>query len=79
MKGRLILIMACTAVLTACGGIVPCTEPGLYESALQADPLLVPNDLDNLQAHKELKIPEPSPRPPRSEDAGCLESPPAFQ
>ena len=79
MKCRLILILASTAVLASCGGTVPCAEPGFYMTAQQADPLLVPDDLDNLQAHKELTIPEPSPRLPRSDDAGCLESPPAFQ
>ena len=79
MNGRLILITICLALVSACGGNKSCFDPKHYQEAQQYDPVAVPDDLDDLQSHKELRIPEPSPRPPRPEDGSCLESPPAFQ
>jgi len=79
MSGRLILSTVFVAVLAACGGNQSCDEPQRYQSAQQLGPLVVPEDLDNLQTHKELKIPEVSPRQPRPANAGCLASPPAIQ
>ena len=78
MNLRFLLISVCLAVLTGCGGNKSCDEPQRYEEARGVDPVKVPGDLDNLQTHKELKIPEPSPRPPRPATAGCLASPPTF-
>jgi uncharacterized lipoprotein len=79
MSGRLILLTVVVLMLGACGGNQSCDEPQRYQSAQQVGPLVVPDDLDNLQTHKELKIPDVSPRKPRPEDAGCLASPPAIQ
>jgi hypothetical protein len=78
MISRLILLAACMSMLASCGGPRPCDEARPYQSSNLGDPVSVPDDLDNLQPQKELKIPEPSPRPPRPEDAGCLQSPPPF-
>jgi uncharacterized lipoprotein len=78
MKLRLVLLMTCVSVLASCSGAKPCEEVRPYNSSQLAEPVQVPDDLDSLQAQKELKIPEPSPRPPRPEGAGCLESPPAY-
>jgi len=78
MNSRLIVLAACLSVLASCGGAKTCDEERRYQSSQLVEPLQVPDDLDNLQARKELVIPEPSPRPPRPEDAGCLESPPAY-
>ena len=78
MNGRLILITACLTLVSACGGNKSCFEPKRYQASQQFDPVVVPDDLDDLQSNKELRIPEPSPRPPRPENASCLEAPPSF-
>jgi hypothetical protein len=78
MSLRLVILTMCMCVLASCGGAPTCDEERLYEASQLAEPVSVPDDLDNLQAQKELQIPEPSPRPPRAEDAGCLETPPAY-
>lgn len=78
MKLHLILMMACLSTLAACGSGPTCDEPRLYQASQLSEPVQVPEDLDNLQSQKELQIPNVSPRPPRAEDAGCLESPPPF-
>ncbi len=75
---RLSLLAPVLIALSACGGNQSCLEPQLYESAQQGEPIKVPEDLDELEARKELKIPEPSPRPPRAESDKCIDSPPAF-
>ncbi len=78
MSLRLLVLLACMSAIASCGGAQTCDEERLYESSQLVEPLQVPDDLDDLQSQKELRIPEPSPRPPRPEDAGCLESPPAY-
>lgn len=75
---RLSLLAPVLIALSACGGNQSCLEPQLYESAQQGEPIKVPEDLDELEARKELKIPEPSPRPPRAESDKCIDAPPAF-
>ena len=78
MNLRLLVLLACMSAIASCGSGPTCDEERLYEASELVEPLQVPEDLDNLQSQKELRIPEPSPRPPRAEDAGCLESPPAY-
>jgi uncharacterized lipoprotein len=78
MSGRLILLTVFVVMLGGCGGNQSCEDSQRYQSAQQVGPLVVPDDLDNLQTHKELKIPEVSPRKPRPADAGCLALPPAI-
>jgi len=76
---RVSLLALTLIALSACGGNQSCNESQLYQSAQQGKPIAVPDDLDELQVRKELKIPEPSPRPPRAEGAGCLDYPPAIR
>ena len=78
MNLRLVILTACMSAVVSCGSAPTCDEERLYEASRLVEPLQVPDDLDNLQSQRELQIPEPSPRPPRPEDAGCLESPPAY-
>jgi len=78
MISRLIVLAACLSVFASCGGARTCDEERRYQSSQLVEPLKVPDDLDNLRARKELAIPEASPRPPRPEDAGCLEAPPSY-
>ena len=73
---RIILLCATMPFFAACGGNDSCDDFEHYQSARLADPLVVPDDLDALPANKALIIPEPSPRPERAADAGCLDEPP---
>jgi len=79
MNLRFILLTASMALLASCSSTPSCYEPQLYQESREADPVDVPDDLDNLQSHKELKIPDASPRPPRPANADCLEKPPVYQ
>lgn len=73
---RLSLFVVMFAALSACASDRHCDKRKLYISAQTNAPVAVPEDLDAPAANKELVIPEPSPSPPRDEDAGCVESPP---
>ena len=72
------LMLIALSALSACGGTQNCHKPQLYQSAQQGDRIAIPDDLDELQLRKELKIPEPSPRPPRPEGGACMDAPPTF-
>lgn len=65
--------------LGACSNAPTCEEPEEYESAELGKRIVPPDDLDELPAYKEMVIPESSPRPPRSADAGCLDRPPVLR
>ena len=65
--------------LGACSNAPTCDEPEAYESAVLGKRIEPPDDLDELPAYKEMVIPESSPRPPRSADAGCLDRPPTLR
>jgi len=66
-------------VLGACSTQENCDEPGFYEFAESGQRIEAPEGLDNLQAIKELKIPEASPRPPREAGSGCIDRPPTLR
>jgi len=73
---RLILLMISLAALGACSGSRTCEKEQSYQRARLGQPIVVPDDLDELESVKELKIPEPSGQPPRPDDAGCIDKPP---
>lgn len=70
------LLVFSLTVLAACGGNKTCEEEEFYESSRLGEPIVVPDDLDDIDTVNELKIPEPSGRPPRPADAGCVDQPP---
>ncbi len=74
------LVLAATGVfLGGCSNAPTCDEPGFYESAQLGKRIEPPEDLDELEASREMVIPEPSPRPPRAAGAGCIEMPPTLR
>lgn len=79
---RLTRMAAGIAVMTmlgACGGNKACTEPELYQAAVEGKRIVVPEGLSGLSESAELKIPEVSPQPPPAEGSPCLELPPAYK
>lgn len=73
---RLSLLAVLLVTLSACAGNEHCDKQKLYSSAQLNDPISIPEDLDAPAANKDLRIPQAAPKPPRDEDAGCVESPP---
>ena len=75
-----IILIACVACLTACGGSkdLTCDEVSPYHTAVQAPRVEVPEDLDNLDTLKEMPLPEASPRADRPEGSPCLDRPPSI-
>ena len=72
--------LATAAGLAGCGGTPDksCDEPQRYQAAREADPVVVPDDLDQLDEFKQLPLPQASPRPPRAEGSPCLDLPPSI-
>lgn len=67
------------AGLGACGKDktrVTCDEPQPYQSVVAGKRVVVPEDLESLDAFKEMPIPKAE-TPPRPEGAGCIENPPS--
>ena len=77
---RLFFAIAAAAFMAACGvGGETCEEPEFYEFAQAGKRIDPPDDLDELASHKEMVIPEASPRPPRDRSAGCIDRPPTLR
>jgi len=72
------LILCAAYSMGACGGVDTCEEPEFYEFAEGGKRIEAPDDLNDLQANRELVIPDASPRPPREPGAGCLDRPPTL-
>lgn len=72
-------VAALPFVLAACGIGNVCEKPQRYESSRLGTRIEAPEGLDSLQESKELTIPDASPRPPRPDDAPCLELPPVYR
>ena len=68
------------AVTAGCGGTPDksCDEPQRYQAAVEAEPVVTPEDLDQLDEFKQLPLPKASPRPPRPKGAPCLDLPPSI-
>lgn len=78
MKGLALLTMICT-VFTGCALDLSCDDPQLYQKAREGKRIDAPDDLDELEAAKELTVPSASPRDARPEGAPCLDLPPVLQ
>ena len=76
---KMSVIATMTVLIAGCGGTPRCQEPQPYESSELGKRIEAPEGLDPLNAGNEMTIPEASPRPPRPENAPCLEFPPSFQ
>ena len=76
---RLATLVALPFILSACGIGDVCEKPQRYESSRLGKRIEAPEGLDALQAGREHTIPDASPRPPRGEDAPCLELPPVYR
>ena len=73
-----LILLSLVAGLTACGGQdeIQCDEGSTYLAATQGPRVKAPDDLDDLEALKEMPLPEASPQKPRPADSTCLERPP---
>ncbi|MDX1405921.1 MAG: hypothetical protein R3192_15355 [Woeseiaceae bacterium] len=79
IKARCIMLMLAGAMMSGCSSAPTCDELAFYEHAEGGRRIEPPEDLDPLDAGKEMVIPEASPRPPRDLDAGCIDRPPRLQ
>ena len=81
MRGVLVALPAAlltAAGLAGCGGStdLTCDEPSRYQKAQQIDRLRSPEDLDNLEAMREMPLPQANPAPERPPGSPCLDLPP---
>jgi len=78
MKLAQILFVVSILVLSACrgGGELKCDDEGAYQRATTTPRVKAPEGLDNLEALKEMPLPEASPQAAGAGAEGCLESPP---
>lgn len=73
-------ILGATASIVGCGGgPETCEEPLFYEYAESGKRIATPDDLDDLEANRELVIPSASPREAREPGSGCLDRPPTLR
>jgi len=75
---EVMVLLAGMSLLTACGGMPTCETEGPYQLSQSGQRIEAPDDLDDLQPHKEKIIPQPSPRPPDTDAGRCLEMPPGL-
>lgn len=75
---QLSLLLGAAMLASGCSPVPTCDELAFYERATGGKRIEPPNDLDQLDFHKEMVIPEASPRPPRDLSAGCLDRPPTL-
>lgn len=74
---RVMFVVALFSVSACRGNIdLKCDDEGAYRQATRAPRVQVPEDLDNLEALKEMPVPEASPQREHSSEGTCLESPP---
>jgi hypothetical protein len=76
---RTMTIAGIAFTLSACSSVETCEEPQFYEAAESGRRIEPPDDLDNIPAFRELRIPEASPRPPREPGSGCIDKPPILR
>lgn len=81
LRTTLVLLLASTALLTACrsGRPVACAKPGIYTVAQSAPPLRIPAGLDAPDTRGALRVPELNePEVPMPKVSPCLDQPPKF-
>ena len=78
MKLAQIFFVVSILALSACrgGGELKCDNEGSYQEATTAPRVKAPEDLDNLEALKEMPLPDALPQPVGVGEGRCLESPP---
>ena len=65
--------------LAACGGKDMTCDEGPYQTAVRAPRVSSPEDLDTLDALREMPLPEASPQQPRPEGSPCIDKPPMIE
>lgn len=72
-------LLALVSGAAGCGGdkVLEC-DSGPYMTAVRAEKVQAPEDLDDLDPLQEVPLPEASPQVPRAEDAPCLDFPPSI-
>ena len=76
---RHIGVLTALALSSACSVDLTCDEPQAYEYAREGKRIVAPDDLDQLEAGREQRIPEASPRDARPEGSPCLDLPPTVR
>ena len=79
MMFRLAFLLLSTAGLVACAPSRVCDEPQPYEAARPGPVIAVPDGLDELQAARQIEIPEASRKLERSPEDPCLDFPPVLR
>ena len=77
MKAPSLLLMICT-VFAGCAKDLSCDDPQRYQQAREGTRIDAPEDLDQLEAAKELTVPSASPKDPRAKGLPCLDLPPVL-
>lgn len=77
IKGVALVVIA-GVLFGGCSRERTCDEPERYELAREGVRIDAPEDLDELQASKELTVPTASPRDPRPAGSPCLDLPPVL-
>jgi len=75
-----LFLLSLVAGLAACGGQseLECEESTVYMAAKQTPRVKAPDDLDDLDALREMPLPQASPQQPRPAGSPCIEKPPAI-
>jgi uncharacterized lipoprotein len=78
MKLALLLFVVSILALSGCRGRgeLKCDDQGVYQRATTTPRIKAPEGLDDLEALKEMPLPEASPQAEGAGAEGCLESPP---
>jgi len=77
-KGLALMMLACT-LFAGCANDLSCDDIQRYQKAREGTRIDAPDDLDELEASKELTVPSASPRDARAKGSPCLDLPPVLQ
>ena len=72
---HIISLFLAIIITSGCAADLSCEEPETYQSAVESNKIISPDDLDQLQEDRELKIVRASPRNPRLTNSPCLDEP----
>ena len=75
---KLLVLVALMAGVSACSSNETCDDVKRYQLATEGKRLETPDDLDDLEALREMPLPEASPRPPPPEGSPCIDLPPSI-
>jgi len=78
--GRAAMAITVCFVFAGCASKdLSCDDVEAYERAQGGARIDAPDDLDELEASKEMRVAHASPRDPRPEGSPCLDLPPALE